>query len=323
MAGWKKITVTTKERIVGDPSEKPSITSKDYQGSVSVELNVGDPSKKPSITSKDYQGSVSVELNGFGGELRDHELFKYNTDVSNLVDVDSKELDKTLFDDFLNEDSLKITAQVPKIDLVASEDQVAVLVGAPVEDLTNNADEIAKLIATGTFANTTVTSEVIERAFQKVFLDASLAIDALAKTLQTTKDEVATASDALITQTIFNVEQSDWISASDDVLGEANTDDDQYAFVNKAVVDLLSYEEILRSDLLKVTIDTAALSEFASKLLGKTFVEALGLSELIAKSVSPSKQETASVSETRLVNLQNYLPPYYVQPGYVGTTLSI
>lgn len=85
--------------------------------------------------------------------------------------------------------------------------------------------------------------------------------------------DLATASDQAITVTHFRPNYYDSIATTDDFLGIANLDDDQYAAILKVAIEEVYATEILVVDSVKVLYSELLLSEQLANALSKKFNE--------------------------------------------------
>ena len=215
----------------------------------------------------------------------------------------------------------------------------------------------------------------------KALSDSSPLLDAIAFEASTTVENVIEATELIKlerstgleqqflsvtdTEPSFVLERSfvDIVVATDDILGTANIDDDQTAFVNKALTDVstiadLYYQVVhFNRDVTETTTFLDAYVVEIEKIVENTavtqdFIEKFGIVKLLAdftnilevkeltlnkpledittgsydsqfSSIQPEKQETVLTTETRTAHIQDYVEPFYVELDYVGTDLTL
>ena len=151
----------------------------------------------------------------------------------------------------------------------------------------------------------------------------------------------ATTSEQLIYERTYNL--SDIVYMSDDVLGAANIDDDEYAQVGKSLLELVSSSDYVttQTTFLRSFDEVGSSSDQIVFGYGKSITEVSTTSEVIGMGVSTVLSDTSTTSETysnspnkgvadtttmseyRWANNQSYLNSTYTAAGYVGTNYTI
>lgn len=213
------------------------------------------------------------------------------------------------------------------------------------------------------YLDTYQTSSDIDFNIQPVVLDAQSISDnnyfdvlAVYQETQIVRDEPQTVAD-------YNRLFTDLVLATDDVLGEANLDDDQTAFFNKAVINSYSIQDNVSpvlnfvreiadtqqlNDLVsfagsKALLNTQSIADTATSTwditraenesltmsqtvtfdISRVFANQTQTQEVVTGVLLALKQETVLTNETRTANIQDYFLEDYVVPGYVGTNLTL
>jgi hypothetical protein len=154
-------------------------------------------------------------------------------------------------------------------------------------------------------------------------------------------EDLATVSEQITYDFTYNL--SDVVQTTDDFYGNANIDDDQTAQVGKGLLD----ESVLSDSVTSTTLynrsvdESIATNDVNSFLSAKSIVETVTSIENIAVNASKSLSEiaiasdtylqaftkslseTATFSEYRWANKQDYLSSTYVQTGFVGSNYTI
>ena len=352
MDDCKKITATAKELVVNarDGAKTVNSTLKE----ISTKL------KTVSVTPKDPLKCVRVDLKGLGEEwVPDPTLFRYNEDSLVSADFLLKEFGRGFIDAAVHTDSLLLNVGKAFAETAIGSDVVTSLMNwiRNVHEYQFNYIDILTIGLSKILSEQGIASDIVSKALSKVFSETSIATDTVSKSLQPAKVENAIASDILTAVVDFNLSLQDWAYLTDDVLGNANVDDDQYMSMNKAILELMTYTDVLSTNLTKIFSETAIgtdllglstnkvlsdsvvmsdvfntvgwygdssiFTDVFSKSLSIVLADSSPISETVSKSVSISKTESAVMSETRTANLQNYMVSLYVNAGYIGANYSI
>ena len=194
-------------------------------------------------------------------------------------------------------------------------DVVEYLLGKGFEDALVNTDSVAKLIEPGLrdqFGYSDVTSFLVAPNYLEVLALAERFSQLIDKAPQ---DQLAGLSDVVVLdptkgvvettttseQYVFNIEAEyrDQVAMTDDWLGAANIDDDEYAFVEKVLVD-----EVVNSDLFSRVVDynrtyleTAAISEYFAQLFEQARLDSVANTDLNWFDVNTDYRETLALAE--------------------------
>lgn len=334
MDDCKKITATAKEPVVNvrDGAKTVNSTLKE----ISTNL------KTVSVTPKDPLKCVRVDLKGLGEEwIPDPTLFRYNEDKLVSTDFLLKEFSRGIADVAAYTDSLLLNIGKNSADTSVGSDVLTALVnwvrnvhdnggyyvaGYGQDNYVEYQFKYIDILTVGlskVLNEQGIATDIVSKVLSKTFAETSVASDSLAKLLQPAKTETAIASDVLTAVVDFNLTLQEWAYLTDDVLGNANIDDDQYMSMDKAVLELMTYTDVLATALTKVLSDSSTFTDVFSKSLSVVLADSSPISETVSKSVSISKTESAVMSEIRTANLQNYMVPLYADAGYIGTNYSI
>lgn len=159
-------------------------------------------------------------------------------DYSSISEERKLLVEKVINDDFLIPDEFKSFVGKVLIDSSLSDDELALSVEKIRQDTFGKTDIVTILWAVlREFSDQALTSEETKFNADKVLLDSSTSLDTPYKA--TTKVSIDTGSiDDLIKHvTWFRRNYFDHIYVTDDVLGEANVDDDQTAYVIKGLIE--------------------------------------------------------------------------------------
>jgi hypothetical protein len=278
MGDCKKIIATTKEPAVN--VKNGAKTANSTLKEISTAL------KTVSVTPKDPLKCVKIDLKGFGEtSVPDATLFKYNEDKSAISDFIRREIGKSVTELSSSIDTIYKSIGRDFIETSVASDTVSMLVNW-VRNIVDNGYYYVKGYASDDYAeyqfkyidilsvklsrpflDQSVATDTAFRIVSKVFAETSAASDTFSKTLQSITIETAIASDVLTAVANFNLSVQDWAYSTDDVLGNANVDDDQYMSMNKSILELMTYADALSSGLGKVFSDFGAATDIFSKSL--------------------------------------------------------
>lgn len=166
-------------------------------------------------------------------------------DYSSISEERKLLVEKVINDDFLIPDEFKSFVGKVLIDSSLSDDELALSVEKIRQDTFGKTDIVTLLWAVlREFSDQALTSEETKFNADKVLLDSSTSLDTPYKA--TTKVSIDTGSiDDLIKHvTWFRRNYFDHTYVTDDVLGEANVDDDQTAYVIKGLIESQEFEDL-------------------------------------------------------------------------------
>lgn len=253
------------------------------------------------IESTDYRFNTDVSLTGYGEESIPSSVLFLRPDNNNQTVTYSERVSKV--------SGKNINEQFTRTE------QVRVLLNKVNTDLFD-ANDLVTLVASfqRTFADASDAVDVLAVLTQKPFADSYVTSDVATRALAVAKLDVLDTVDA----PVFNFAQqlADAIAVTDDVLGEANIDDDQIAVFNKVLVDSGTLTEALSftATFIRSVSDTSTSTEQAQLLLNKPATELLDTTD--ATSVVADFQrvflETEAVTEALAASVQKPLTDNYV-----------
>ena len=285
MAENKVVVITASTPLVNNPES--NITATELPVQVIAEVLSTD------VPVIDNAVEVSVVLTGLGEEnIPDPKLFKFISDEFGLDERVLKQVYKNL------------------LDVSTTQEQVRKLLQKVLADATTNSEVFTRVwTAFRQNTETTTNTELLQKTFAKVLLDVvnspdllttsvgkyladitefanlSYAVILLNKNLQ---DQTLGLSDVLSTIVTYNRTLTDSAFMTDDFLGSANIDDDQFAIVYKVVLEWLDINETISITVSKPDIvDTSIITEQA----------------YLEPQLVKSDQTSNSDLQTKLVNL--------------------
>jgi hypothetical protein len=271
-----------------------------------------------------FDTGLDVSLNGFGEEtIPQKALFKYNQDAFSISDIFNKSFGKTLIDtQVLTE---RILFNIGKTNT---------------EPLYLN--DFPKFAFSKILADTFSKQDTVSLGLSKPFNDTTnTTIDSVSLTYGGFKYENLSTQDVISFVSGFNRNIYEVVNPTDDFLGAANIDDDQYASIGKFLVDISSSSDVFKVDLStrlndsftktdsirlepnKVQNDTVTRSEMMAFSGGKILNDLTIHSDVLQVNLSKQMLDTSSLTESVKLNIQNYFSQIYVVSDYVGTTYLI
>lgn len=321
MGDCKKITNTAKEMVVNvrDGSKTAVSTFKE------ISANLKTVSLATEIPLKCFE----VELKGLGeGYVSDPSLFVYNGDNTQTLGVFSKLLGKPVVELSSATEVLRINAAKVFSEIRTASDNLLLVVDwvrkiddSPQSQFANK-DILSVSLAKSLLEQKLVT-DTVAKSFATSFSDSNTAIDMVATTVQTPKQDSFAASDSVTLLVDFRPLIQDWVYSTDDVLGNANIDDDQYMLFNKVAIDSSTSADTALISISKALNDNIASIDAIVKSAGVSLADSVGLPDVLEKSLAVSKADVADMSDTCTANLQNYVSALYVDAGYVGVNYAL
>ena len=261
---------------------------------------------------------VAVDYAGFYETFdRLVDYIRLFSDTSTLLDqlqfANTKVLvDQTSNQEFTSFDSSKTTSdqantQETKLfdvaqtsaDQASTAEQIAFAATTVYSDQATNTDDFNRFYeAVRIFTEQTQSSEFVQQLIERVSSDQSIFTDLVTRTVEKLTLEQTTTSDL---QTIdVSVVYTDSIYSTDDFYGAANIDDDEYASVDKVVMDDAVTSETITTvaDFYRTFLEVAATTDLATFNFAKSVLEIVATSETVAIDFSTSRTETAVTSET-------------------------
>jgi hypothetical protein len=272
------------------------------------EIASGIPGNIPAVTETN-DVALNVVVTGMGEEnVPDPRLFKFLADQFGFSE-------QKLFDVFKSLSNLTTT-----------DEQVRKLLQKVLEDITSNSDVFDRVWdAYRTFTDSTTNSERLEQDFAKVLSDVSNSSDLLRTDVgkyladvtalanlsyavmlvgKTLDDQTIGFSDVLDRIVDFNRTFEDSVFMTDDFLGDANIDDDQYAQVFKVVLEWISLPETFAVDVTKPDLqDQATLAEQAYLATEIPKTDQFVNSDLQFATVELVKSDQTTNSEQQVFNI--------------------
>lgn len=168
-----------------------------------------------------------------------------------------------------------------------------------------------------------------------------------------------------IESNIFDISKilEDNLIATDDILGSAVLDDDQYNLFDKSLHDITSYDDLVTTqwDIIRDYTDSSSVLEYASLgldkpfedsfisiseytlLLDNTYLETNSITDIltyvwsaqlslldtplvvetVGLTYSKPLTEAKTFSEVVVLGLQDYFAQDFVHPGYIGTSYTV
>lgn len=299
-----------------------------------VIVNVRDGSKTAVSTFKEISAKApltcfEVNLKGLGGEsIPEPTLFRYNEDNTKASEISSKLFGKHIAELSSATEVLCINAAKVLTDLWAASDSILLVVDwirniddSPQSLFANN--DILSVSLSKSLLEQEFVTDTVAKSFATSFLDSNIATDMVATTVQTPKQDSFAASDSVTLLVDFRPLIQDWVYSTDDVLGNANIDDDQYMLFNKVAIDSSTSDDTALISISKALNDNIASIDAIVKSAGVSLADSVGLPDVLEKSLAVSKADVADMSDTCTANLQNYVSASYVDAGYVGVNYTL
>lgn len=150
--------------------------------------------------------------------------------------------------------------------------------------------------------------------------------------------------DSLSSSTIFNRTFNNSVNATDDIFGNADLDDQQYAQFIKSVVDYTTVSDTISIGFLANIIITdngniadnitralsklfqnpTSISDTTSNGIGKLFSDNSGVTSFSYRTINKQNQDSLAVTDSRTAIVQSYFASVdYVDLTYTGTTYTI
>ena len=333
MADCKIISATAKEPVI-NVNDGAKVATAEVKEIVS---NVQAVSIAPTIPT----GCIQTNLSGFGEEwIPDPTLFRYNEDKLVSTDFLLKEFGRGIADVAAYTDSLLLNIGKNFADTSIGSDVLTALVNwvRNVHDnggyystgygQDNSVEYQFKYIDILTVGLSKVLNEqgiatdIVSKVLSKTFTETSVASDSLAKLLQPAKVETAIASDVLTAVVDFNLTLQDWAYLTDDVLGNANVDDDQYMSMDKVILELMTYTDVLSTALTKVFSETTIGSDILALTSGKVLTDSSIATDSVTSLVNKGLVETAIGSDVLSAIASKVLSETAVGTDALGITTS-
>ncbi len=255
MGDCKKITATAKGMVVN--------VRDGAKTAVSAFKEISTNLKTVSLATKVPLKCFEVELKGLGeGDIPDPSLFRYNEDNAQALEVLSKLFERPIAELSAATEVLSINATKVLTDFQAASDNLLLVVDwvREIDDGLQNQfvnndillTNFSKILSEQSFVIDTVAKSVATSR-----LDSNFVTDIITSTFQAPKQDTLTTSDSLILLVDFRPLIQDWVYSTDDVLGNANIDDDQYMLFNKVVIDSSALSEKLAATLSTIVLGNA------------------------------------------------------------------
>lgn len=294
MGDCKKVIATAREVIVNvrDGSKTAVSTFKE----ISTNL------KTVSLAAKAPLKCFEVNLKGLGEEsIPEPTLFRYNEDNTKASEISSKILGKHIAELSSATEVLCINAAKVFTEFQTNSDNL-LLVTDWIREINDDLQNQVTVFASfgKVLVDHQLVIDTVAKSVATSFSNSSLATDMVAGTFQTPKQDAFAASDSVTFSADFRPIIQDCVYSTDDVLGNANIDDDQYMLFNKALTE-----------------SSTAIEEVASsldKLVSGTAADGTGDSQ----SVSDVFEKTLDV----IAYESDYFLGDYVQRGYILPSLS-
>jgi len=147
-------------------------------------------------------------------------------------------------------------------------------------------------------------SETVYNALDKLLSDQSIVADA--NTLNVNKLLIETSTIAEVVSSVIVKQFNELLLATDDVLGEANIDDDQTAWTTKVLKDDVSFNDY--------AITVTSFERFPQEIVGTSEVTSFNSSAVKAELVQ--LVETTSKTLQTVLTESDYFLEQYTQPDY-------
>jgi hypothetical protein len=159
-----------------------------------------------------------------------------------------------------------------------------------------------KLIGKG-FNESGITSDFIYFNASKEITETGVASEQYLSLFAKAQIDSSTVFEVFSSSAVFNRTVLDSVFPTDDVLGEANIDDDQYAFVGKSVFDdLITSEVFITTNLFnRVLVDNSIISETIINAFSKNLQETSTTSELFATTINFDRNLTNTATGSDVV----------------------
>ena len=209
-----------------------------------------------------------------------------NVVVTNMGEesIPESTLFKRLDDTFgYSEQLIKAIAKV-LADSAGTQDQVSAIVAKVLADSATISEVVSRVAQYyRTYTDATANAEQLQKTIAKVLADATTNSEVLSQLVDKTAQDTTTTSE----QKVFQADKvlEDWVDATDDILGEANIDDDQYADVGKTLSDYATTSD---------QFDRTATFD-------RQFADTDTTTDLAQFAVDVSKLDTATTTEQRIL----------------------
>ena len=239
--------------------------------------------------------------------------------LTSIPDQISLHLSKAVIDNSVVSDLLSYSLGIVKEDSAIASDQVAFSAERPLSDSINNSDINSFLIAPAYIESvpaSDVANFIVAPEYRETTTNSDVAYLSPTKGIEDT----STNSDQLA----FNVSSvlQDTIVTTDDVLGEANIDDDQYAFFDKVVKDdtTTSDSVLFEITFYKPFLDLVENTDLLFYTLAKGFVDSINLDDVLSFEGFKLLADNGSISDeiSRQVSVVFIEEKDYVQPDFVA-----
>lgn len=280
----RKITATGKEVTVGTPS-------KDITVSVSVPIVNAFAYSAVVSTPATREEQLDVVLKGLGEEaVPDTNKFKYHNDTPRIVEQISKRLEKS-----------------PFTDSSSTQDAFTLLVSKPLSSIAGIADWLQCVASWHrSYSDVAVQSDVVELGVGRNILEPLRPIETISKGVSK-PIEISIALHETIAKTLHQT-YADQTTATDDIFGEANVDDDQTVSFFKVLEDrqFVSDTQEIIVDFKRSVDDVGTTSDSVVKRSDKSLIDATSVGDTL---------EGFQIYVQILEEL--YFASDYTEPGYV------
>ena len=275
MGDCKRITATAKEVVVNvrDGSKTAVSTFKE------IATNL----KTVSLVTEAPLKCFEVELKGLGeGDVSEASLFRYNGDSAQALETFSKLFVKPITELSSATEVLRINAAKLFTELQTASDNLLLVVSwvRKIDDGLRN-QFVNNDILVASFGKIllgqSLVTDTVAKSVATSLSNSSLATDIVASTFQTPKQDAFAASDSITFLVDFRPIIQDWVHSTDDVLGSANIDDDQYMLFNKVLIEFSTSSEEVSSSLGKIVLGAAADGMGDSQSVSDVFEKSLGV----------------------------------------------
>jgi hypothetical protein len=238
------------------------------------------------IVSLDPSLEVNVELAGLGeNNLPESGKFKFNQDFANVTDSLQTLLTllRNLSDTASVSDSIVISRLLP----------------ISAQDLVNSVDSYFISITKNITESTPVLDNV-SKSIEKTLNDVATNIDTLLLNFGKNVSDSIGVSDVTSTVTNFNRLTSDFVTATDDILGEANIDDDQYFTIGKVTLDAFTTLDSIDivSAFVRTFSDILSVTDAVNFSANKSSLDNIVITDTLENSFNKSNSDNAAVTDT-------------------------
>jgi len=270
-----------------------SVSVKKVTGRIYSKSVIGSASTRP-ITSQTPETDINVTLSGFGEEFVPGELF-------------------TVADDELSSNevlSWGVRKGFSESEVVA--DQVSLRVSTAIEGIAWSMDTFQGVMQyVRRFDEVSDVGDQTRFGISKGLLDTPTLSETVVKGLGKSYSDISDSSDEVRLSPTKIV--NDVVGVTDDLLGEANIDDDQYFNMIKGVVDTTPTGDTvsLLFDAKRLITDPATSQELLTLDVGKGLIESLTFGE------------TKSFAIATTFSNEPYFAQVYTQPDYTMPWLTV